>query len=76
MSQNYDNPTFITDEHNLPPKSFNNGDNSSYTSDTNKENENYTPGRENWGKGIEFLLSCIAMSVGLGNVWRFPFVGK
>jgi solute carrier family 6 (neurotransmitter transporter, glycine) member 5/9 len=30
--------------------------------------------RENWGKGIEFLLSCIAMSVGLGNVWRFPFV--
>jgi Sodium:neurotransmitter symporter family len=32
------------------------------------------PERENWGKGIEFLLSCIAMSVGLGNVWRFPFV--
>lgn len=31
------------------------------------------PERENWGKGIEFLMSCIAMSVGLGNVWRFPF---
>lgn len=30
--------------------------------------------REQWGKGIEFLMSCIAMSVGLGNVWRFPFV--
>ena len=29
--------------------------------------------REGWGKGIEFLMSCIAMSVGLGNVWRFPF---
>ena len=29
--------------------------------------------RDEWGKGIEFLLSCIAMSVGLGNVWRFPF---
>lgn len=29
--------------------------------------------REVWGKDIEFLLSCIAMSVGLGNVWRFPF---
>lgn len=32
------------------------------------------PEREQWGKGIEFLMSCIAMSVGLGNVWRFPFV--
>eukprot|EP00092_Neocalanus_flemingeri_P057934 GFUD01068952.1.p1 GENE.GFUD01068952.1~~GFUD01068952.1.p1 ORF type:complete len:642 (+),score=124.09 GFUD01068952.1:63-1988(+) len=29
---------------------------------------------EQWGKPIQFLLSCIAMSVGLGNVWRFPFV--
>ena len=32
------------------------------------------PGREQWGKGVEFLMSCIAMSVGLGNVWRLPFV--
>lgn len=29
--------------------------------------------RANWGNDIEFLMSCIAMSVGLGNVWRFPF---
>lgn len=27
-----------------------------------------------WGNQIEFLMSCIAASVGLGNVWRFPFV--
>lgn len=31
------------------------------------------PERANWGNDIEFLMSCIAMSVGLGNVWRFPF---
>ncbi|TMW48594.1 hypothetical protein DOY81_006332 [Sarcophaga bullata] len=31
------------------------------------------PKRENWGNDIEFLMSCIALSVGLGNVWRFPF---
>lgn len=30
--------------------------------------------RDNWGRGVEFLFSCIAMSVGLGNLWRFPFV--
>lgn len=29
--------------------------------------------RANWGNDLEFLMSCIAMSVGLGNVWRFPF---
>ncbi|KAG8232864.1 hypothetical protein J437_LFUL012480 [Ladona fulva] len=29
--------------------------------------------RQQWSNQTEFLLSCIAMSVGLGNVWRFPF---
>uniref|UniRef100_A0A336KCW2 Sodium-dependent nutrient amino acid transporter 1 n=1 Tax=Culicoides sonorensis TaxID=179676 RepID=A0A336KCW2_CULSO len=35
--------------------------------DTKKKKE-----RDQWGNGIEFLFSCIAMSVGLGNIWRFP----
>ena len=32
-----------------------------------------TGGRQQWANSTEFLLSCVSMSVGLGNVWRFPF---
>ncbi|KAI1284868.1 Sodium- and chloride-dependent glycine transporter 2 [Halotydeus destructor] len=29
--------------------------------------------RGQWSRGLEFLFSCISLSVGLGNVWRFPY---
>ncbi len=35
--------------------------------------EGEEPERMTWDNPIEFLFSCISMSVGLGNVWRFPF---
>ena len=30
--------------------------------------------RQNWSSPLEYYLSCIALAIGLGNVWRFPFV--
>lgn len=38
------------------------------------ENDVQLKKRDNWGNDVEFLLACIALSVGLGNIWRFPFV--
>lgn len=29
--------------------------------------------RPTWANKTEFLMSCIQTSVGLGNIWRFPF---
>ena len=30
--------------------------------------------RGQWGSKAEFILSCVGYSVGIGNVWRFPFL--
>lgn len=36
--------------------------------------ENAPPERKQWSNPIEFFLTLVAFAVGLGNVWRFPYL--
>ncbi|TMW49346.1 hypothetical protein DOY81_005564 [Sarcophaga bullata] len=42
--------------------------------DISDETSNLKPRNQHWGNKMQFVLACIGYSVGLGNVWRFPYM--
>ncbi|KAH1015815.1 hypothetical protein HUJ04_007140 [Dendroctonus ponderosae] len=69
-----ENPTFVPEPDDSPNEKQISATNNEKAEETDLDDD--AGNRAQWGNSVEFLMSCIAMSVGLGNIWRFPFTAK
>lgn len=57
-----------------PPEEY------TYNEDTDDETEEdeasdyIKPRRQHWSNKLQFVLACVGYSVGLGSIWRFPYL--
>ncbi|XP_029683126.1 sodium- and chloride-dependent neutral and basic amino acid transporter B(0+)-like [Takifugu rubripes] len=42
--------------------------------ETHGDNGDATPQRPHWSNRVEYMLSMVGFAIGLGNIWKFPYM--
>ncbi|KAJ8961072.1 hypothetical protein NQ314_006002 [Rhamnusium bicolor] len=57
-----------------PPEEYLYDDESDEGSGDEEDSEYIKPRRQHWANKLQFVLACVGYSVGLGSIWRFPYL--